>query len=525
MNKTLQVREILETRGLTLHAVSRRSAEIFDSASQFYIPHKLYYSLAHPNLKPTIHQIFALSHITDYRLSDWLAVFGFDLDAISRLQLAIPRKATTILDSTVHDTQAWIPWFGERAYAVPVSGITPLGRFLAVAPPKRARVLLGLNRRNFLYARIGERDLYAVPHFVSGSIVRADTQLREAQPPTENTGKAGRFFLLEHQTGWTCSQLMPLGNNRVLLLCPQRPCAERELQIGRDARVLGLIDAEIRPVGRHFPTQLISNAAAALGRPRREHLLNQQLGLRGLLQHSRMIVGLSFREASSMSRLIANSLSDQSYFAAPSTLSDYETLSTPPRHIEKIITLCLLYGISFEQFFRASGLPLGEEGREPIPDALVPRQLPSRNPDVQIDGQDDVQETNGFLGAVVNQWEEIPLFLRFSLNEITGQKSLSLSDLFWVAGVRAPRHPLLLNATLAVVNRRARKPSAAPGDASCEQSLYVIMRRDGTYLCGPCTLQNGSLIVHHYRRDAQQFRNGTDAEVVGQVTSILRKVS
>ena len=92
-----------------------------------------------------------------------------------------------------------------------------------------------------------------------------------------------------------------------------------------------------------------------------------------LLRASRLRVRLSFREASGMSRRIASTLSDQIYFAAPSTLSDYETRSAPPRHIQKIITLCVVYCIGFREFARACGVPVDQDGHEPIADELVPR--------------------------------------------------------------------------------------------------------------------------------------------------------
>jgi len=80
MDRANQVRRILSTRGLTLYRVCQQSAEIFGRSSRFYVPHNLYYDFCNPPLIPTIHQIIALSHITNYRLYDWLAVFGFDLD-------------------------------------------------------------------------------------------------------------------------------------------------------------------------------------------------------------------------------------------------------------------------------------------------------------------------------------------------------------------------------------------------------------------------------------------------------------
>jgi hypothetical protein len=163
MDRAEQVRQILAARGLTLYRVSQRSAEIFGRSSRFHIPHNLYHDVADPTLLPNIHQILALSHITNYRLYDWLAAFGFELDRISKLQFLIPRQRTTLLDSSVYDTHAWIPWFANRPNAGPVPPIAPLGQFLAPAAPKRAAELLALNHRRFLYCKVGEGDLHAVP--------------------------------------------------------------------------------------------------------------------------------------------------------------------------------------------------------------------------------------------------------------------------------------------------------------------------------------------------------------------------
>lgn len=524
MDRALQVRQILATRDLTLYRLSRQSAQIFGRSSPFYIPYNLYYDLRRSGSVPTIFQILALSHITNYRLPDWLAVFGFDLDTILRLQLEIPRKRTTILDSTVYDTQAWIPWFVERTEIGPIPSIAPLGQLLAWAPAKRASDLLGLNRRKFLYARIGNQDWYALPYFAPESIVRVDPRGPELLPGCDAKGQRP-FFLVEHDFGWTCSRLTLLARDRVLLYCPQRPCVERELRIGANARILGIVDTEIRRLTPRHPWEGISEIAP-LGKPRFGPT-GEPADFRGLLRHSRTSVGLSFREASSASRQIANRLSNQLYFTAASTLSDYEVLSAPPRHTEKIITLCVLYSIGLDQFLRASGFPLDQAGREPIPDDLIPRQIPSPSHSLLIPGPDDTREPSGFLTALVNQWEEVPLFLRFSFEEMTSLKRSSLSDVFWVGGDKTQRHRLLINATFVVVNRRARKPAPAAKHAICEESLYLILKRDGSYLCGRCTLDEGNLVVHGYpggEGSAQQFRDGADAEVVGQVTTILRRL-
>jgi hypothetical protein len=86
-------------------------------------------------------------------------------------------------------------------------------------------------------------------------------------------------------------------------------------------------------------------------------------------------------------------------------------------------------------------------------------------------------------------------------------------------------HPLLVNATFVVVNRRVKNPAQSKTD--CEPPLCLLLKRDGSYLCGCCALHQGNLVVRGYpggRLATQQFRNGIDAEVIGQVTTILRRL-
>jgi hypothetical protein len=94
-----------------------------------------------------------------------------------------------------------------------------------------------------------------------------------------------------------------------------------------------------------------------------------------------------------------------------------------------------------------------------------------------------------------------------------------------VGGDEAPIHPLLINASFVVVNRRVKKPTQSK--AVCEPPPYLILKRDGSYLCACCSLHQGNLVVRGYpgvRLATQQFRNGIDAEVVGQVTTVLRRL-
>jgi hypothetical protein len=526
MDRAEQLRQVLSARGLTLYRVSEQSAQIFGRSSRFFIPHNLYYDFRDPTLIPTIQQMLALSHITDYRLYDWLAVFGFDLDRISALRLLVPRKRTTLLDSSVHDTHAWIPWFAARPSIEPVPRIAPLGQFLAQAPPELALELLARNRRRFLYAKVGEEDFQAFPDLAPGSIVRVDARRSEEAQFVANKNIERVLFLVEHDFGLTCSRLIVLGKDRILLYSPNNTCAQRELRLGKDARILGIVDAEIRRVTAYRTRQKDSRTK---GVPNTSFLIRPAAheSLRELLRTSRLSMGLSFREASSVSRTIANSVSNRIYFAAASTLSDYETLSAPPRHLEKILTLCVLYSIDFDHFLRTSGLPIEQEGHDPIPDELMPGRLPGPRAACFSSEEKATYPHGSFLDMLLKEWEEVPLFLRHSLKELSGQKNFSLLDLFWVGGDETPIHRLLINATFAIVNRRVKRPIESAFNAYCEQPIYLLLKRDGSYLCGHCVLNQGNLIVHSYPggpSGKQQFKNGIDAEVVGQVTSIVRRL-
>jgi hypothetical protein len=527
-NRTAErVRQILSSRGLTLYRVSRQSADIFGRLSPSFIPHSLYYDLAVSSFSPGIQQLLALSRITNYRLSDWLAVFGFDLDAIPRLQCMVPRNRTVILDSSVYDSECWIPWFAEKPACEFPETIAPLGQFLAPGVPVRARELLPPGEARFLYAKVGQEDVLAFPDIGPGSIVRIDTGRAKEIPSLAKNHSDNRIFLIEHDLGFACTRLSSLGNNRITLRSPQLPFSPGELILDKEVRILGVLDAEIRslPPRASIPPPFV---ASTFHRPQRLPPMDPQMSLTQLIRRSRVRAGLSFREASQLTRWTAQRLAEPLYFAAASTLSDYETLAAPPRRIHKIMTLCVLYSIGFWDFLRASGVSLEGTGSEPMPDELVLREPPlaGRKADAATGETLGRKRPNGTWGTLRKRWQEIPLFLRNSFREITRVPNFSVSDVFWVGADPNPIHPWLENAEFVAVNRRVRKPAPWRGTTFWEQPLYLLLARDGRYLCGCCTLERGFVIVHPYPEKVfspRAFKNGTDAEVMGQISAILRR--
>jgi hypothetical protein len=526
MQTSDRVRHILSTRGLTLYQVSRRSAEIFGQASPYYIPQGLYHELSLGTRTPNIHQLAAFSQISNYRLCDWLAIFGFSLDDIPKLQLLCPWRKTVLLDSSVYDGDQWIPWFSDTVRESSLPAIAPLGQLLKADTPRRARELLALGKARFLYAKVGRDDVFAFPSLTPGSIARIDARRTREELSVLGPVTSKSMFLVENGLSLHCGHLRRLDRGRILLCSPEFPFPQVELTPGNTVRILGVVNAEIRPL----PSQPVPNCSPHLSSVPKSVLVPSAAGravLQQVLRISRMRVGLSFREASILSLRIARTFGDRRYFAAAGTLSDYEKASSPLRHVQKIISLCALYGIDFWTFLRAGGLQTDALGNEAMSDELVGRTGSPRLPSAEevASAKQPSKTGEAFLPTIIDRWQEMPLFIKNALPFITKLKDISLSDIFWVGGNRNPAHPCLIGATLVAVNRRIKAPLRSTVPTRWEQPLYVVLRRDGSYLCASCELRQGVLIVHPHSETAHssmQLRNGIDAEVVGQVTTIVR---
>lgn len=516
-----RTRAALASRSMTLFHVSRESRRRYPDDPAFHIPHNLYYDLRAEGFSPKIQQIIALSAISQYRLTDWLAVFGFRLDEIPRLQATLPAERTTLIDSTVYDIGAWVEWFREKHALNPPSPIAPLAQLLVPGAFRRANSLLLQRPSAFLYAKIGWQDAFAFPELLPGSVVRADTRVAKK---LDRAATPKRLFLIEHGNGLACCRVHIARENHVTLRSPELPYAQVELQVPREARILGALDLEMRPLTK-TPVPEVPTDLATFSQPGSVRLTSGKLDFPQRIAAARARAGLSLREASAKSRRIADALGDRRYFCARGTLSDYEATVTPPRHIQKVIAVCVLYGLSFWEILTALGFETDGAGREAIPDSLLGRNQPRQS--VLADSAEPAMNQEGFLSDLVANYEEIPLFLRGSLASIAGLPDVNLRDVFWVGGPRASLHPYLRGSVFAFLNRRNKTPVLARSESSWAQPLYLLMKRDGSYLCAGCSMDGDVLVVHPFTDGFDRplrFRNAVDVQLVGRVVAIVRKL-
>lgn len=514
-----RVKSILETRNLSLYSVSQKSESMFGHASPYSLPHNLYYELKLGTFSPSLHQLFALSRISDYRLAEWLRVFGLDLEDIPRLEILLPTKRTILLDASLSNPNAWITWFRNKVSAGAMPQVAPLSQLLEAAPAMRQSSLLELNKENFLYAKIGREDALAFPDLLPGSIVRINPRLAGSLSGSDRIF-SDRIFLVEHSKGFCCCRLLPRGKDEILLVSTHHPYAQVQLQLHREVRILGVADLEIRPLNR-APYPRVPLELANRWKP--DQLARGTPRLSQFLRAARAKVALSLRDASALSRRIARLLNDERFFISASSLSDYEARDTVPRHFQKVVSLCLVYSISFRTFLEVAGLGDQSAGRHSIPDRFIPGLRP---PDIRA-SLEGVPDDSGFLGELLRRCREIPFFLKGAVADVSGLSSPSLPNFFWLGGIASPLHPYLANALLVSVDRHVKRPVDSRSRPVWEQSFYVLLKRDGTYLCCPCGVENGTLVMHPdpaHLNLRQEFRNRRDAEVVGRVCTVVREL-
>jgi hypothetical protein len=526
-NVAERVRAILASKGLTLYQVSQQSIGIYGRFSPYFVPHNLYYDLRHASFTPSIYQVFALSRISGYRIFDWFRVFGIDLENIPRLQALLPRKRTALIDNALTDNQAWVQWFRSQAGHGNTPAIAPLSLLLERVGFRRITSLPRATVGKFLYAKIGTQDALAFPDLLPGSIVRADPKLIAESFPRDDGRVSERIFLLEHSKGFFCSRVRRVQENIIVPVGTKLSYAQVELRLRSEAKLLGVLDFEIRSLAKAVCPG-VPNELAKLWKP--EPILEGR-NLHQLLTTARTNSGLSFREAASDTQTVSEMLADERYRIAASSICDYEVQGVPPRGLHKIATLCSIYGLTFHAFLRSAGIPVEQVGIEAMADRLAGRSSSEESRSEEPRAQEPTVDASlhpGLLEHLIELCEEAPFFLRNVMAAFVGLREISLADLFWIGGDRQPLYPYLTSGRLVVVNRRRKTPSHFPSKPVWKQPVYLLLKRDGSYLCACSDIQNSTLVVHPYTEHVHgplQFRRSKDIEVIGQIIAIVRTLS
>jgi hypothetical protein len=333
--RTRLIKKLLQRAGVTVARASALTRIRYGNDTPFYVPPTFLYKIR-IGITPHVCQLVALSEITGCRFADWMNLCGFNLRAILALQLEVHSERTALI--------------------TPAHPVSP--HDLAFVPDSST-----IERSDrYFFAKIGTEDNVVYPKLLSGSVVRADRcyspQVCTRDPADE------LLWLVEHPGGLACCHVKWIDNEHIVLLPSRSPLSAWPLRLSREARILGLIDLELAPGGTqqfrstYRPVKTDSLATVPRG--------SCPISLSTLLRRSRARTGLTLRAAHQKTVRVAQLLQSPDYRIPLGLLSDYEVIDRLPRHIAKIISLCVIYGIDFWQFMQAGGTQIEDSDKAPL---------------------------------------------------------------------------------------------------------------------------------------------------------------
>jgi transcriptional regulator with XRE-family HTH domain len=367
-----------------------------------------------------------------------------------------------------------------------------------------------------LAVKVGYQDTRAYPEIYPGSLVFAKALSRNQIPVLVEGTTSRDLFLVEYSGGLVCCRLHNITGNQVVLASRQLFYPHLELRIPEEARILGTLEYEIRFLNTGLRPEVPKRFEAARAGAVRGGGIGQ------LLRAARESSGLSLREASLGTKQVATALADSRYFAASSSLSQYESMDAPPRRLHKMFSMCILYGVPVSFFLRSISFDGELTAGAPIPDHFLQR-LPPRKQDAHIQAEHR---------TVSQMWSDptFGLVLSSLLNgewaSLAGLQRLGLHDLYWMENAADTISPQLGNAVVAAVDRHRKRPLFCRSKPAWQQPLYLILHRDGSYECACCSLERGTLVLRSCSADIRprMLRNGIDAEVIGRVAMVVRRL-
>jgi hypothetical protein len=367
--RTQSIANILRYSGYTVTQLSTGTGRRYGRKSPYFIPPTFLYKLR-SGVTPHICQIVALSESTGYRFVDWMRIFGFDLHQIPRLQVQLHSERTVLVTPIEFETASFRSRFlqSHSATIPQAGGGLSMGSRLGENPRSAAG--------RYFYAKIGRRDALVSRKLFPGMIVRVDRCYRQSIGGADGRSLQDLLWLLEQPGGLTCSHLRWIDDHQVVLLPSRPPWGSLPLYLSREARILGLVNLEpcsVRPESMRPETWQFRAAPTDL-----EYLLSSPFGrskttFSGLLRAARGRTGLTFRAARQLTGAIARILASPDYAIGLGLLSDYEAMDRVPRHITKIISLCITYCLDIRQLMEAAGVYIDDSGKMPLPviDSLV----------------------------------------------------------------------------------------------------------------------------------------------------------
>src|SRR5579862_8458896 len=172
-----QLRELRNRLGVTTREVEEFSRTIAEDSQneEFYISNAWLTQLENKNSVPSIFKLYSLSVIYRTKFNDLLAIFGVDLNASTRYQLALPLQNTHLAptESLDPETAITFPVRFDKSFSLEKTSL--LARMVESWGEVPVAFLQKLDVRNCQYGFVGVQDYTMYPLLRPGSFVQIES--------------------------------------------------------------------------------------------------------------------------------------------------------------------------------------------------------------------------------------------------------------------------------------------------------------------------------------------------------------
>ena len=238
-----QIRELRNRLGVTTREVEEFSRTIAEDRQneEFYISNAWLTQLENKNSIPSIYKLYSLSVIYRTRFSDLLLIFGIDLNATSRYQLALPLEHTHLTSFETADPEQSVtfPVRFDKSFNLDTTSL--ISRMVEVWGEVPVALIQKLDVRHCQYGYIGTQDYTMYPLLRPGSFVQIENRSVRIQPSDWRTEYDRPIYFIELRDGYACSWCEVRGSQLTLIPHPISGCAIRQFAYPSEAEIVGQV--------------------------------------------------------------------------------------------------------------------------------------------------------------------------------------------------------------------------------------------------------------------------------------------
>ncbi|MGA3292667.1 MAG: helix-turn-helix transcriptional regulator [Candidatus Acidiferrales bacterium] len=238
-----QLRELRNRLGITTREVEEFSRAIAEDRQneEFYISNAWLTQLENKNSVPSIYKLYSLSVIYRTKFHELLTVFGIDLNATSRYQLALPLQNTHLTSFEPPDSEKAItfPVRFDKSFSLDTTSL--ISRMVEVWGEVPIALIQKLDVRHCQYGFVGIQDYTMYPLLRPGSFVQIESRPNRTQTSDWRTEFDRPIYFVELRDGYACSWCEVRGSQLTLIPHPLSGCAIRQFAYPSEAEIVGQV--------------------------------------------------------------------------------------------------------------------------------------------------------------------------------------------------------------------------------------------------------------------------------------------